>query len=203
MATESLSAVSQADKTIVCTITGITGLMMNRFTDESMESASTGVRAASAAQDRGSALDQATNCLYTDDDGEIIVPQPNILACITEGGSFFKSGRSKITTQRKSIIPAAISFDEVYYYLESDSGWKVDSRPVRIPATGGRIVRHRPMFDQWQLTFEMTIDTDEMTIDLVRQIVDAAGKKVGLGDFRPACKGPFGRFRVDAWDPKD
>ena len=27
----------------------------------------------------------------------------------------------------------------------------------------------------------------------------AAGKRVGLGDFRPACKGPFGKFVVVEW----
>lgn len=34
---------------------------------------------------------------------------------------------------------------------------------------------------------------------LVRSIVDDAGKKIGLGDFRPARKGPFGRFVVKEW----
>jgi len=29
--------------------------------------------------------------------------------------------------------------------------------------------------------------------------VDAAGKRIGLGDFRPDCKGPFGRFVVTKW----
>jgi hypothetical protein len=33
----------------------------------------------------------------------------------------------------------------------------------------------------------------------MREIVDAAGKRVGLGDFRPACKGPFGKFVVVQW----
>jgi hypothetical protein len=34
---------------------------------------------------------------------------------------------------------------------------------------------------------------------LVREIVDAAGKRIGLGDFRPSCKGPFGKFVVTQW----
>jgi hypothetical protein len=33
-------------------------------------------------------------------------------------------------------------------------------------------------------------------------VIDAAGKRVGLGDFRPACKGPFGRFVVTNWQPR-
>jgi hypothetical protein len=38
-----------------------------------------------------------------------------------------------------------------------------------------------------------------LTVKLLREIVDAAGKRIGLGDFRPACKGPFGRFCVVNW----
>lgn len=38
-----------------------------------------------------------------------------------------------------------------------------------------------------------------ITAGLFREIVDAAGKRIGLGDFRPACKGPFGKFVVTSW----
>lgn len=38
-----------------------------------------------------------------------------------------------------------------------------------------------------------------ITAALFREIVDAAGKRIGLGDFRPACKGPFGKFTVTSW----
>ena len=31
------------------------------------------------------------------------------------------------------------------------------------------------------------------------QLVDDAGQKIGLGDYRPARKGPFGRFSVVSW----
>ncbi len=35
---------------------------------------------------------------------------------------------------------------------------------------------------------------------LVRALVDDAGKKVGLGDYRPERKGPFGKFVVTKWE---
>jgi hypothetical protein len=38
-----------------------------------------------------------------------------------------------------------------------------------------------------------------LSLVLMRDIVDAAGKRIGLGDFRPACKGPFGKFVVVKW----
>jgi len=77
--------------------------------------------------------------------------------------------------------------------------WKVDTRAVRIPATGGRILAHRPMFDDWALEFVADVDTDLMNEKLFRAIVDDAGKRVGLGDFRPATKGPYGRYVVTSW----
>jgi hypothetical protein len=75
----------------------------------------------------------------------------------------------------------------------------VDTRAVRIPATGGRILAHRPMFDDWALEFIADVDTDLMNEKLFRAIVDNAGKRVGLGDFRPATKGPYGRYVVTSW----
>jgi hypothetical protein len=43
------------------------------------------------------------------------------------------------------------------------------------------------------------VDTDFLPIKLFRDLVDAAGKRVGLGDFRPDKKGPFGKFVVVSW----
>ena len=38
-----------------------------------------------------------------------------------------------------------------------------------------------------------------ITLKMLRTIVDDAGSKIGLGDFRPDCKGPFGKFKVTTW----
>ena len=35
---------------------------------------------------------------------------------------------------------------------------------------------------------------------LVRQMLERAGKMVGLGDYRPQCKGPFGKFHIVDWN---
>jgi hypothetical protein len=143
--------------------------------------------------------EDADDRLHKTEKGVAIMPGPNLLACFREGGKFFKQGRSKVTTQKSSLVPACLGIDEMYVDIASKGGWKVDTRPVRIPATGGRILRHRPCFDDWTLKFSITLDTDVLGVNLVRDIVDTAGKRVGLCDFRPDCRGPFGRFRVDHW----
>lgn len=184
---------------ITCTVEGISPLLMHRFTDEDQLSASNGTRVASAATNRGTPLEQATASLYTNENNEIIMPQPCIMASIINGGKFFKAGKSKITTLRSSLIPSALQIPDLYFPLQHKEPWEVDTRPVRMPSTGGRILRHRPKFNDWAFTFTMELDTQEMPASLIREIIDAAGKKIGLCDYRPECKGPFGRFVVTAW----
>ena len=184
-------------------ITGTTALICNRFHDEAAESATSGRRASATAGDRGTPKEQAEKKLYYGADGKtLMIPQPNLLRCIVDGGSFHKAGKSKITTQKSSLLYACLDIEAAEIPLIHKEPWRVDTRAVRIPSTGGRILAHRPMFDDWVLRFTATLDTDVVGVKLLRAIVDDAGKKVGLGDFRPATKGPYGKFVVTQWTEK-
>lgn len=188
-------------KIISITIQGKTPLLCNRFTDEAQMSATSGTRASIATASK-KPKDAAAEKLYQDDNGVLGIPQPNLFRCIIDAGKFFKVGRNKVTTTKSSLIPACVAVSPIFIPLIHEQPWTVDSRPVRIPATGGRIIAHRPKFDDWGLTFEAELDEDTMTEDLFRDIVDAAGSKIGLGDFRPDNKGPFGKFLVTNWTPQ-
>ena len=185
-------------KEIHVEIAGVTPLLLHRFTDEAQLVATSGSRS-SIANDSDAPTEQAYQALYTDEDGASGIPQPNLLRAIIDAGKFHKLGRSKVTTQKSSIVPACVSIRELFIPIESESGWKVDTRPVRIPATGGRILRHRPCYDDWKLSFTVELDETVITLKMLRTIVDDAGSKIGLGDFRPDCKGPFGKFKVTTW----
>ena len=150
--------------------------------------------------DAGSPHEQAEQKLYTDENGTPIVPGPNLFRCLIDAGKFFKLGRSKVTTRETSLIPACVELEELIIPIEHEESWSVDTRPVRIPSTGGRILRYRPRFDDWKLSFTLTLDTDIMAAKLLREIVDDAGRKIGLGDFRIDHKGPFGKFVVTKWE---
>lgn len=186
------------------TISGITPLLMNRF-HEGAEVAVSGGTSVSFRGDKGTPREQATVKLYSDEDGLLYVPGPNLFACIIAAGTFHKAGKSKLTTMRTSLIPAGIMVDDLVCNLTDVDGkllteWEVDSRSVVIPSTGGRIMCHRPRVDEWHTTFTLDVDSTMFSPTLVRAVVDDAGKKIGLGDFRPARKGPFGRFVVSHWE---
>jgi len=185
-------------KSVKITIEGTTPLLCNRFTDKAQMSATNGTRLSSVG-DRGSPTTQATERLYIGHNDKPMIPQPNLFRCLIDAGQFFKNGKSKITTQKTSIIPACVEIDGLEISIQHKEPWTVDTRAVRIPSTGGRILCHRPCFNDWRLSFMLSVDTEMMSLKLMREIIDAAGKRVGLGDFRPACKGPFGKFVVIEW----
>jgi len=184
---------------VAVTIEGTTPLILNRFTDAAQGASTTGTRGTMIG-DRGTPLEQAAQKLYIGIDGKtLIMPQPNLFRMIIDSGTFFKAGKSKITTQKSSMIPACVDVRGVEIPIQHNEPWQVDTRPVRIPSTGGRILAHRPMFHDWQLSFEAEIDTELLSMKMFRELIDAGGKRIGIGDFRPACKGPFGKFVVTSW----
>lgn len=190
-------------RTFNINVEGTTPLLLNRFTDAAMEAATSGNRLGSIG-DKGSPREQAEQKLYRGQDGEtLIVPMPNLFRCLIDAGKFFKAGKSKVTTQKSSLLPACIEIDELEIPIIHREPWQVDSRPVRIPSTGGRILAHRPIFHDWRLNFTLSVDPDFIAPKLVREIIDAAGKRIGLGDFRPDCKGMFGKFVVTHWQEQE
>ena len=195
--------VGHSMETIKVTIEGTTPLLMNRFTDEAAVKMAGGTSAVMVGS-KGTPREQAAKKAYVDERGVLHIPGTNIFRAIIDAGTFHKAGKSKITTQKSSLVPAAMALIELTCpILLPKSGvpdWEVDSRSVVIPSTGGRIMCHRPRVDVWRLAFTLEVDTGMFTLPLVRQLLDDAGKRIGLGDFRPARKGPFGRFVVVSWD---
>jgi len=99
----------------------------------------------------------------------------------------------------KSLLSHIVVVEELVPLLHLDGkpikDYVIDARRAIVQRQG--IVRRRPRFDEWQCTF--TIEYDPQIIDNPKLIVDVladAGNRVGVGDFRPACNGFFGRFRV-------
>lgn len=187
---------------ITINIEGMTPLLCNKFTDAAQMAATESTRA-SIVGNKGTPREIAESKLYIGHDGKPMLPAPNLFRAIIDAGKFFKAGKSLVTTQKSSLIPACVSIEEIELPMGNKEPWTVDTRAVRIPSTGGRILSHWPCFHDWWLRFTAILDDGIITPKLFREIVDAAGSRIGLGDFRPACKGPFGRFVVTHWEVED
>lgn len=111
-------------------------------------------------------------------------------------GATYSKGKGRSTLQKQ--VAACVLVTPEYVHLNQDA-YIIDSRPVVIPATKGRMLRHRPRFDNWELSFTVSYDPQLLTITQLRTIIDDTGSRVGILDFRPEKKGPFGRFSVVEW----
>lgn len=178
-------------------VQGISPLLCNRFHEAAQAQVSSGTSGALRGK-KALPREQAEPKVYRSMDGKAVLPGPNLLAAIVEAGKFVKSARSKLTTTRSSLIPAGIAIVEPEMLLLPGK-WEVDSRAVVIPATQGRVMCHRPRFDEWRIKLTLDIDDSLFSPTLVRELVDIAGQRVGVGDFRPSRRGPFGRFKVTGW----
>lgn len=183
---------------IKLTIQGVSPLLMNRFTEENEVQVSSGLSGTFQSGSKPAPREQAARKTYSDKEGKLYLPGPNIMRAIINAGVFHKIGKRQLTTQKSSLVPAFLQVEEIIIPIEAD-GWEVDSRAVVIPATGGRIMCHRPRLDKWSCSLSLMVDSKGMSAELVRNLIDDAGSKVGIGDFRPERKGPFGRFKVTNW----
>ena len=58
--------------------------------------------------------------------------------------------------------------------------------------TGGSVLRTRPIFPVWELTFTLNYAEDVVNIDQIKQVVEDGGRLVGLCDWKPK----FGRYEL-------
>src|SRR5262245_18713972 len=78
------------------------------------------------------------------------------------------------------------------------SDYVIDKRRAIVQRQG--IIRCRPRFDEWSAMF--TFQYDPLIVTEPKLIVDVlqdGGGRIGVGDYRPAKNGWFGRFDVRAY----
>ena len=140
--------------------------------------------------------EQAKYAEYRDPDtGALYIPGVAFQRCLV-GAAAYSKGKGRASLQKQVAACVLVTPERAEL---SNQAYTVDSRPVVIAATKGRVLRHRPRFGEWSTLFEIEYDTALLSEKELRQIVDDAGSRVGLLDFRPEKKGPFGRFVVTEW----
>ena|ERR1700719_1030502 len=181
-------------------IVGTSSMLQNNFSDDFGVEKST----RTIIQDRGTPREQAEKVVYRNGSG-FYFPSTWVIGALREAGSNHKMRGSRKSA--KFLVPAAVRIIEIDVPIRNGDGsslikdFEVDSRPVTIPSTKGRIMKHRPRFDNWSAQFNLVIEPDVLPEDFVHQLLNEAGKSQGIGAFRPNKSGAFGCFRVTSWKP--
>ena len=67
---------------------------------------------------------------------------------------------------------------------------------VGVVVQRARILRTRAKFDDWGLRFVLECDDELIDREQLAAWLDIAGRRIGLGDWRPEKSGDYGRFEV-------
>jgi len=169
---------------VTVSVKGISPLLMHKFPLVPVESV-----------EKKPPQEQAELAAYRWTDGLLFIPGSNIQRGLVAAATFSK-GKGRASLQKEVAACMMVSPEVVSLNTKT---FTLDSRPIVVPATKGRVLRHRPRLDEWQATFDVEWDDTLLRESQVRKIVDDLGQRVGLLDFRPERKGPFGRFMVIKW----
>ena len=183
----------------IVTIEGKSPLMLNRFPDKAKESLSSKVK----FQAEGGKLKQtdeyldAYECLYLTDVNGVptpYLPADNMYACLVSAGRNIKEGKRNLSTASTTTLGHRLIILTHEIIIESEHGWAIDSRRVVNPTTNGSIIKIRPVFPYWKMTFEIGVDLNQLSEELLKRLLVIAGNNEGLGEFRINRKGRFGAF---------
>lgn len=136
------------------------------------------------------------SCYWNVDKSSLVFPAWNLYSGLVRAATGFKAPLSPkkslapLVAGDVSIQPDFLSFNTKEYVI--------DSRRAVVQRQG--IIRHRAKLPKWLLTFELEWESStlgkDFHVDLLPNLLATLGESIGIGDFRPMCKGPFGKFEV-------
>lgn len=138
--------------------------------------------------------------LYLDESDAPTIPGAAIRACIEAAARKEKQGPQ---VREGLIVTEIVSFDydrERYGATVADL---VKTAQFTVPVKMGpvRVNQTRAKFDEWSATFRVDIDPELVDADQLELWLDIAGRRIGLGDWRPEKSGTFGRFETVSIEP--
>ena len=133
--------------------------------------------------------------LWLNDEGQPTVPAAAIRRCIENAARKLKQGAQ---VREGMAIHRIVSFDYDTKALGKTIEELGDKAQFTVPVVvqRQRIERTRSKFDTWSVT--VIIEADKELVDQTQldAWLDIAGRRVGLGDWRPEKSGDYGRFEV-------
>ena len=163
-------------------IKGISPLLQHQY---NMEKTTKGLSKAGVSYDP---REEAEKSLYQDESGTIVQPASHVEGAMVKEATNFKiPGQGKKTF--KDAFKAGIFIDPILIPHKFPK-WEIDNQTVVV--VRARIVRSRPRLDKWELEFTINNIDERITPEILKMILEGAGRFKGIGDYRPK----YGRFDV-------
>lgn len=176
-------------------IEGIAPLLQNNIEGSAEQMARKGKRSTGGVKD---VPEEWKGKIYKIKDGQLGHPGGAIESALNKAARDFKADkRRSMADIIKAICYVEEPFIELVGKSEPDS---IHRASVVNPNTKGRGFVYRPLFETgWKGSFALTIaDLEMVDISQVHEILSHAGRRIGIGDWRPK----FGRFIVTKFEKR-
>lgn len=136
--------------------------------------------------DRDGNVEIPNNC-------KIVIPAHVLDSCIRGGAKKSKEGKLAAAGVLVEGDGSFFCDGENITAMSKDDRFRF-SCAVKVGAA--KVIRTRPRFDSWSCTFSVSIDPTVIDPACILKWLQAAGKYIGIGDWRPGAPhgGSFGRF---------
>lgn len=157
------------------------------------------------AQAPASAEEEAEIACYRLSDGGCGLPALAVRGALLAAASDYKVPKKRYSMAK---VLSGCEIAPMEYLPLTRNGapitdYGIDSRRAVNRTTKGAIIVHRPKYAAgWQVSFDLIFDDKVFAMaesevrELLVEMLNDAGRRIGIGAFRPANKGWFGRFKV-------
>jgi len=188
-------------RTIDVTIKGRTALLMNRLNPESLRS-KTRMKTKTYSTE-----EDAKNSRYLAEiDGKelLIIPNGCVYSMLIGTAKQYRVKRMSLA----SLLAGTIRIEPEKIPLVGPDGnvlgaddYEVDERAVVIQRQ--RILKGRATIPKWSATFQIIYDSKRLPdgiAETLNEVLEDAGVRMGLLDYRPQHKGWFGTFTIESFE---
>ena len=139
-------------------------------------------------------LECQTSLWLDDQTGRPTIPAAALRACIETAARKLKQGPQ---VREGLLIESveAFSYDTSLGTTVEELG-KTAQFTTNVVVQRSRIPRTRAKFDTWGVTFLVEADDELVDVTQLTRWLTIAGRRIGLGDWRPEKSGDYGRFTV-------
>ena len=142
--------------------------------------------------------------MYFDDEIGVYLSSKMIIGCLRASARKEKKG-----LQMKAVIVDCLPGTPLigFHGKTQEDIWKMKNKKGEqmyvftesVNVQKSKTMRTRPIFPSWEVKFKINLDTELLSEEEFRRILDRAGFEYGFGELRPQlATGTYGRFEVVA-----
>lgn len=184
-----------ADRMLV-PIIGVTPLIMHRWDEKAKKKMLDEMQGIKKPKEPKNPEAEYQATMYHTADGGYGFPVVGFKAAIVSAARFYGKEVSMVRL-RQCLFMQGVPSDDQKQILTPITGLPRMREDAVTVGMKGRDLRYRAEFTEWDAMLDITFITSMLDGNSVLSLIDAAGRGVGVGEWRPEKSGQNGTFMVD------